>query len=371
MRNTSMNRIGLVFATAMCAFLGFWSCEPPFDLTGNLGEKDLVYYRTPFTSQGNGRDSTEFKFNAAGDGGTYTICCQNLGFADAAASANGTYADKSYFQDFGMRGTFTYDPGSLIVTFSCDEIYAQKSTTPTAYAADYEWKGLTRVLQEGDFFTVSLWLRLDTVKFSGLPTDIFDSAVATFKADIAFNQDNMLMVCLPDGEAWTNAKVFNMTYNTNGTACTMKYEKSVTYHIGDKTFSEDSRGHSATIDASGSYDLTTIDRNNFTVNGAYEIGKTDDAATFANMWTAGHKVSFALLGSSYEGLHYFNGVVPEKPVVDPVTAIGLTGTKDSSSDYYSITPMPSSSQKAIRNFSRTESYIVDMTEFVSVTRDLR
>jgi len=61
----------------------------------------------------------------------------NFSYPTAAAETSNKYDAKTWFQEDGMKGSFTYDDETKLLSMTVTEIYIKKSGVTTSCQADY------------------------------------------------------------------------------------------------------------------------------------------------------------------------------------------------------------------------------------------
>jgi hypothetical protein len=102
----------------------------------------------PAYNYANGHDTSTFTFDKTGGAGTFEITGYTYGYADQTAVTSNDYTKKSWYQNSGYKGTFTYDAKTMQLVTSITDFYEPKSTaspmTNGSYAAaDYAYESYT------------------------------------------------------------------------------------------------------------------------------------------------------------------------------------------------------------------------------------
>lgn len=113
--------------------------------------KDVITY----IIGANDLDNITFTPSASdGSSGTYQVELYSFDFATSGAEATNDYANKSWFQTSGRRGTYVYNEATMVLALTTTEVYRLTDSAITAgnsYSADYNWIALF------DYDNVASW----------------------------------------------------------------------------------------------------------------------------------------------------------------------------------------------------------------------
>ena len=298
----------LILALAVLFFAG---CGAGFLLdTGDLKGKTFTYI-----IDGNGMDSETFTFDNTGKAGSWEQVEYTFGFATEAAETSGKYTDKSWYQTYGERGTFTYDEATHVITITVTETFYLKADATTSYAADYGW--MTNLL----FF--------QTYMIDPSVTVIVETRQKTFvpNSDFGFYR----RVYAKDGDSWSKIDNLNYTYTMGGTdyISTYNYKDSLTisgttvyWETVENFYNKDGNDEPAT--------QTTIETYTEDVTNCFIVGQeTTDKMTFETIWKEGNSVTVWTEQAEYQRILYHGTTAPSTaPTVDPTTGIGTSSGTD-------------------------------------------
>ncbi|MEW5817527.1 MAG: hypothetical protein AB1798_19280, partial [Spirochaetota bacterium] len=311
-------RIGLIMLAIIVSGLIF-GCAV-YEIGGQLKGKEYVVYTDP-----NGLDKVTYKFDNKGTGGTFEYVSYSFGQADATAT---TYDKHTWYQTWGLKGTFTYDNKTKTEVDTYTHEYQLKLTATTAYAADYEWYEIKST--DNDYVQTNTYTNI-------------------------FTQDGAFFLYKADGEnSWT--AIDNYTY-VGGAYSNSSY----TYKITEGTINYTRiRTKNDNLTAAQTADNTqnTSWVYTYTVKKVLLAGKDTEGLKFDTIWKKGNTVNFKYDRTSYIYQNYI-GTTNEAtaPSADEIAAGNGVDTNVSGTDTYTIDATQDNLSE--RSFVHAGDYIYD------------
>ncbi len=310
-----MKRASRLFAPAAIALLVLASCEVFIFSANDLKGKTFTYYVNMTDGSTNGHDTVVLAFNAAGDGGTFTTAGYIYDYPTQAAFAAGTYTGKTWFQNSGMSGTFTYNTATGAFSLATDHRWGRKQSATAIHddvyaAADYESQTLN------DYYSI---FRATTV------TD----AVYSMTRTCQINADNIVKKWNAGSSAntWVNTSSQTESWKEAAGAMGETDAMTDTVTISDGVLDIDSVTTCTYADGSTGYTDEKIGRGRI-VN-SFLVGKEDASMTFADKWKKDNTVTFQIEETEYDDIWHQTGTtVPTRPTNIGIDGIGetITGT---------------------------------------------
>jgi hypothetical protein len=305
------------------------------DLKGKTLTYFVVLGGTSMSS--NGHDFMTLVFDSSGAAGTFEMAGFTNDFATQAAVTSGKYTDKTWFQDQGYKGTFTYDAkarkfGPTVTTVLYPNSTASRMTNGNYAAADYSYQD---------------------VKVMFAPAT---SASLTMSANYEINQDSLYYVYMPGSAAnsWVSTTVQTMTTTMSGVTSTSTTTSSDTLTVASGSLTEDFQ---TVLTTSGSTTTTSNseDTYSYSILKQFLIGSEDKTSeTFADVWKKGNSVSFQVAQTEYDEIQW-STAKPAAPTVNATTGNGVTGTRFTPPYYYID---KASSSTSTFNLTNTGDYIM-------------
>jgi hypothetical protein len=266
---------------------------------------------------GNGHDYNKAVFNDEGTGGTFEDAGFTYAFPDAAAETSGTYQDKAWFQNWGMRGTFTYDPSTFTSSSRITDVYVLNGAGLDPYEANYSWRDV----------------KFDVI---GLHADPGDTATWTGEVNLVYMPDSVTPAYVrtsPESTEWKFHQDFTEVFVESGTPTTRTELKGSTFTLEENTLIWE-----RTIDTTetGKPDEHEINTKEYTVLHFFPEGESSDTITFADAWKAGNTVTFELEQERQTIIEYTGSTPPSPPTVDPGTGEGGSYDGDPTTPEYYI-----------------------------------
>jgi hypothetical protein len=282
----------------------------------DLKGKTLTYYITMGGGSVNGHDFTTLVFDNSGAAGTFEMAMFTNDFATQAAVTSGKYSDRTWFQDQGMKGTFTYDPkarkfGATASTTYYPNSSASRMTNGNYAAADYSYQDVK-------------------VMFSPAT-----SASMVISSNYEINQDSLYYVYLPGSatNSWVNTMVQTITTTVSGVTSTSTQTWTDALTVSSGSLAED---YLTVATTSGSTTTTSNseDTYSYSILKQFIIGSEDKPSeTFADVWKKGNSVSFQVAQTEYDEIQW-STAKPAAPTVNATTGNGVTGTRFTPPYYY-------------------------------------
>lgn len=298
-------------ATAVVAIaLIVCSCAEPYDMTGVLKGKTLVYSSGPSTKD-------TYVFAADGKSGTYAGERYTYKYPDAASE--GDYTKKAWVRTGGSKGTFTYDPKTLEIVFTFTHQYSKIPGATTSYAADYKEYALLDYEKAWDPETTAV--------------------TSTRRRRLLFNQDSIAYAYFPSGtDQWVFSESSSYIYTRNGII--YSYSDSNTERL---TVSRSAIATSGAFDSESKTDASITEARHkrydttYSVYAAYRLGDTKVGEAFADIWKKDGVVTFRCNQASYVHKEWEGATEPAAPSVSAATGKGESGSEGSDPlNYYLI-----------------------------------
>lgn len=296
------------FSILLVLTLVLVACTPFIFNTNSLKDLTLTYYFSMGGGSSNGHDKTILTFDKTGTAGTFEAPMYTYDYATQAAVASGKYTDKSWFQNSGYKGTFTYDPKTCVFEGIPTQVYAPKpgatpiQTSPNRYAAlDYSYQDM-KVTVPGA-----------------------TSASMSSSTNMMLTQDGYYMVFLPGSAAdsWINNQTLTTTYTVAGVTSTGTTVTTETMTIQSGSIVVDLVRVYTTTVGSTTTKSTYRDIYNFSIQQNFIVGQEDKTdETFADVWKKGNKVTFHTNLTRYSDIYWTGDTPPTAPTVDPTTGFG-------------------------------------------------
>jgi hypothetical protein len=352
---------GIAIASVLTVVLA--SCNPFIFKANNLKGQTVVYYVDFLSMTGfgaavdntfgvtNGHDNTSFTFDSTGKAGTFATARYTFGLATQAAVTSNKYTDKTWFQNNGLSGSFTYDPDKSMLVLTPTRAYAPNPTaTPMTNAqiaaADYSYQDLKTV-------------------------DGYDAESGSTTATVQLTQDGMNMVYVAGSAAntWvaTSGSTQSITVGSVTTTDTVTTTETMT--VVDGTITDDLVSTDVYNDGTTTTTTHTQSTNTYSIFKTFISGKDTKDMTFASMWKKGNTVSFEGQQTGNVQIKYTGATAPAAPTVDPTTGTGLTGTFGTP-PYYLINNVPSSSPQGF-DLANMGSYVMQALASTGAVRTLK
>lgn len=331
-----------IFAAALAVLLA--SCAQPFDLTGELGGRTLVYESYLTFDLGMGftyscKLKQSFDFNDEGDKGRYETSMLAYGYTSRAAADAGLYSGKDWYRIAGERGSFEYDAAGLELSMSTIDVWTLKAGSTDYYASDFSYRPLCAAVDPA-----------------------CTAASRTERATIVFNRDNLRPAYAADGEGWTSTSVASSSSTVSGVMASESTTTTDTWTVAEGSLSR-RRIETRTQSSSGSAVTTSKEEHEtFEVLHAFLNGGGSGEEAFADIWKAGNDLTFGVVRTRFVET---GGVEGQPAAAAPeigADGTGLTGVRDSGSWQY-IDANPGEPFRI--GFSRQEGYICESSASAS------
>ena len=296
------------------------ACSPFVFTSNSLKGKTITYYtgfdpnvtpaRSYNASAGNGHDNLVLAFDSTGTAGTFTTQTFINNFPTAAAATSGKYTDKTWYQVDGWKGTFTYDPKTMMLAMTYTQEYAPSPNTTALstgfYAqSDYSYQDLKTV--EG----MSAYSETDTMSMM----------VTQDNLDSVYNAGSA-------ADTWESVNTTKVSSTPSGstTATVTETTDPITYTVTSSTITQNEHKVTTVTVGSGSPTTTTTDTTyTFTVNKFFIVGGDTGSTTFTKAWKKKNSVTFQGDETKLVDIGYTGSSAPAAPTPSTTTGYGLTG----------------------------------------------
>jgi hypothetical protein len=309
-----------LIALVAIALLALASCNVFVFSTNDLKGKTVTYYFDYFGSS-NGHDTTTLVFDDTGKAGTFTTAAFTYNYATAADYATGDYSKRSWFQNNGQQGTFTYDPDTSLFSITINSYYAPAATATYIYgsvyaAADYSYQDIDAI-----YSTTGL---------------TYTNSADTYSTVAQLNADNILSIYVAgatDG-TWLMTRSNGWTRTVNGTTSSSTGATTETLTVSEASFLQDS----VTVNTSVAGASTTVTNyeeiSTYAINHFFLVGQDDKTdAAFTDVWKKGNTVTIQYERTQYDEIEWTTAK-PAAPTVAVSTGEGTTGTYGTAPYYY-------------------------------------
>jgi hypothetical protein len=321
--------LGILFLAIVLA-----GCPTPYVLgTTDLKSQTLTYYAPDFLSMAaDGHSNITVVFDSTGKAGTYEM--QDFSLSYATAAAVGDYSKQTWFQTGGAKGTFTYDPSTLILKATHSQFYL-----PTT--------GAVR-LASGNYAAADF--SYQDIKYSFNPVP--DSATKTESWTVSITQDQMRWAYPKsgtDGTTWVSQYAANTSTTTGANTNTDVNTYTETWVIKAASVSETTSNVDTNTPSGSTATVTTKNTDNeYSVTRFFVNGQKTGTMAFSDAWKQSNSVAFELAQTSYAEVGYQGATAPAAPTVSPATGTGVTGTRYTM-PWYFINDNPSTVVDAFTN----------------------
>lgn len=289
----------------------------------DLQGKVITYYATFGSGSPNGYDNTVLTFDSTGKSGTFESQSFTHNFATQSAYTSGKYTDKTWFQNGGAQGTFTYDADTNALSLTATSEYGPKKGAvalngASLYAAaDYSYQDLNTYFANSYGTTVT-------------------GASMSMSATISLNADKGYLVYAQGSasNSWVTTMSTSLAATIAGTAYSSAMNNTDTLTISDGTIVEDDLGVFTTTIGSTTTKSTSEYIYNNTILHQFIVGQDDKSdETFSDVWKKDNAVTFQVQQNKGTEINYTGNTPPTAPTVDPTSGTGYTYV-DASNNYW-------------------------------------
>jgi hypothetical protein len=320
-----MKHLPKMIALVAIALLALASCNAFVFGTNDLKGTTLTYSMDLLNGSAmNGHDTTTLVFDDTGTAGVFTTALYTYDYATAADYASADYSKKSWFQNGGRQGSFTYDPdtGAFSVTIDSDFLPAVGSTPiyGGVYAqADYSYQDL------------------DTYNTASSPGTTYTNTAYVFGSVVEINADQILARYNAGADGtWIASSTNSSTITINAVTFSSSTASTATITFTDGSFTYDVVSVDAITSGTSTTTVNIEDIHSYALLKASSVGKDDEQdAAFTDIWNKGATVTIQIEQTQRDYIWWSDTKPATAPTVSPTTGTGTSGST-SSLPYYFI-----------------------------------
>ena len=342
----------------LIAALSLWGCKPSLWLS----ERDVRGETITYITESNGKDYVTYTFDETGMAGEYETGDFDWDYPTEEAYNGGKHTDKKWVMTEGQKGTFEWDPETLLMTKTLSQAWGVADGATPIYS------GIT-----GDHFAEEDYQWQD-LKYGIIGPSAGDDDSASIVREFYFipNADNPELEIMKRIEEGSNSWEYyfknTVTKTEAGVTTTTYTEIKMITEIAATAVTWSSEMVNYEKVGNAEPDVTTnIEEKEYSVIDIFSVGEETGDKKFEDIWKEGNEASLLLLQTRRTIIKYTDGTQPAKPDVDPDTGIGET--LEASGDYYRIYEYGGETHEM--SLAHFGDFLVDSNSLGSASRGVR